>query len=100
MEVQAIGVDWEVNDFVEIGLFSYDYEQEKASEDIRDVSIEADPTGASKDLGSEIDLILTLLPIEDLEVLLIVGEFEAGKAYGPRDGETSRFLKLEVTWDF
>ena len=37
---------------------------------------------------------------EAQEPVLIAGEFEAGKAYGSLRGETSRFIKVELTWDF
>ncbi len=98
--VQALGVEWEINDAVEIALFSYDYEQEDKADEMRDVSIELDPSGLSSDLGSEIDLVVTINVYEGLELTLIAAEFEAGKAYGSNEGDTSSFVSVELSYEF
>ncbi len=98
--VQALGVEWEINDVVEIALLSYDYEQDDTADEMRDVSIEADLSGLSADLGSEIDLVVTINAYEGLELTLIAAEFEAGKAYGSNEGDTSSFVSIELSYEF
>ncbi len=100
MVVQAFGIEWEAYEGVEIALMHYDYEQDERSDEIADVTIEVDPTGLSSDLGNEIDLIVTLEVYDNLELILIVGQFEAGKAYGVYDGETSNFVSFELNYAF
>jgi len=98
--VQTVGVEWEAYDGVEIALMYYDYEQDESSDEIADVTIEVDPTGLNNDLGNEIDLVVTIDAFEDLELILIAAQFEAGKAYGDYDGETSNFLSFELEYEF
>jgi hypothetical protein len=98
--VQTVGVEWEAYDGVEIALMYYDYEQDESSDEIADVTIEVDPTGLNNDLGNEIDLVVTIDAFEGLELILIAAQFEAGKAYGDYDGETSNFLSFELEYEF
>ena len=100
MVVQVFGIEWEAYEGVEIALMHYDYEQDKRSDEIRDVTIEVDPTGLSNDLGREIDLIVTIEAYDRLELVLIAAQFEAGKAYGVNDGETSNFISIELEYEF
>jgi hypothetical protein len=100
MVVQVFGIEWEAYEGVEIALMHYDYEQDKRSDEIRDVTIEVDPTGLSSDLGKEIDLIVTIEAYDRLELVLIAAQFEAGKAYGVNDGETSNFISIELEYEF
>ncbi|MBT8436368.1 MAG: alginate export family protein, partial [Gammaproteobacteria bacterium] len=98
--VQALGVEWEINDAVEVALLAYDYEQEDKADEMRDVSIEADLSGLSRDLGSEIDLVVTIGAYEGMELILTAAEFEAGSAYGSNEGDTSSFFAVEFNYEF
>jgi hypothetical protein len=100
LSVQALGVAWEIARGYELVLFGYDYRQVKASEDIRDVSIELDPNGVDRDLGREIDLVLIVEAIPGVELVLIAAEFEAGDAYGEREGERSQYYSIELDYIF
>jgi hypothetical protein len=100
MVVQAFGIEWEAYHGVEIALMHYDYEQDQRSDDIRDVTIEVDPTGLSRDLGEEIDLVVTIEAYDSLELILIAAQFEAGRAYGSNEGETSNFISVEIEYEF
>ena len=100
LEVRAVGVEWEVREGIGISLVRYDYEQDELDDEMRDVSLEVDPTGLDRDLGHEMDLILTVEAYDGLEFVLIAAEFEAGDAYGDYEGETSRFVKFELSYEF
>lgn len=100
LEVNVIGLEWEVSEGVEIGLLKYDYEQRKLADEMRDVGIELDLTGSSRDLGQEMDLVVTIQAREGLEIVVTVAEFDPGRAYGARKGETSDYLNLELSYEF
>ena len=67
---------------------------------MRDVTIELDPTGESRDLGRETDLILTVDARDGMELILTLAEFDPGKAYGEFSNETSNFIKFELDYEF
>jgi hypothetical protein len=98
--VQTYGVVWNARPNLEIALLGYDYQQLHASEDMRYASIELDTNGMDRDLGRELDLVFTLGVLEGLELILIAAEFEAGAAYGSREGERSHYVSLELDYTF
>lgn len=100
LEVDLIGVSWEVQDGVNIALLRFDYEQDELADEMRDVSIELDLTGSSRDLGQEIDLVVTIDAGEGVEIILTAAEFDPGDAYGANRDETSNFINFELTYEF
>ncbi|MDH3537530.1 MAG: alginate export family protein [Gammaproteobacteria bacterium] len=98
--VDLIGIEWEMSAGVEIALLRYDYEQRKLADEMRDVSIDLDLTGASRDLGREIDLILTIESRRGLDLVLTAAEFDPGNAYGGFAGTTSNFISIELVYEF
>lgn len=58
-----------------VDLVYHYYLQYKASEDPGDAAIDADPTGQSRNLGKEIDLIIGYEEIRDVELALALGYF-------------------------
>lgn len=98
--VQTLGVEWEINDTIEVALLSYDYKQDEKADEMRDVNIEADLSGLNRDLGSEIDLVVTIEAYAGLELILIASEFEAGKAYGSNEGDSSSYFSVELNYEF
>ena len=103
--VETIGVEYEINEYVEIGLVAFEYEQVRAIDELRDATIDFELNGTSKDIGEEIDLVLTVEAFDGMELKLIAAEFKAGKAYNIEpgrnyDGETSQFWKIELEYVF
>ncbi len=98
--VDVIGFEWRVTRDVQLALLGYEYEQDQPGEEMRDVSIENDLTGASRDLGREIDLVLTVDVGDQLEIILTVAEFDPGAAYGELEGETANYINLEFAYEF
>ena len=97
--VDTIGIEFELLNRVEVGLFRHEYRQDELAEEMRDVTIDVDTEGSSRDLGSEIDLVVTF-DLYDIDIEIIAAEFEAGDAYGSFEGETSRYWLLELTYVF
>ena len=100
LSIDMIGVAWEFSDGVELALIRYDYEQRELAEEMRDVSIELDTTGESRDLGREVDLVLTVDARPGMELILTLAEFDPGRAYGEFSNETSTFVKFELDYEF
>jgi hypothetical protein len=100
MLVRAYGVVWNARPNLEFALIGYDYEQVEASENVRDVSIELDTNGIDRDLGRELDLVVTIDALDGLELILIAAEFEAGAAYGSREGERAHYVSIELDYSF
>ena len=103
--VETIGVEYEINEYIEIGLLAFEYEQDRAIDELRDAAIDFELNGTSKDIGEEIDLVLTVEAFDGMELRLIAAEFKAGKAYDIEpgrnyDGETSQFWKIELEYVF
>ncbi len=104
--IDIVGIAWEVSDGVELAIYRYDYEQEELSEELRDAAIDLDPNGTSRKLGHEIDLVLTITPRDDIEVILTAAEFHAGSAFADpdpdsdRSGEVASYFKFEIAWEF
>ncbi len=100
LEVDVIGVEWQIAEAVEVALMSYAYEQRELADEMRGVSIELDPSGASRELGREINLIVTIEARTGLELIITAAEFDAGKAYGASSRETSNFINFELSYEF
>ena len=74
------------------------YLQRKAADEFRDTSIDADPTGRSKRLETEIDLIIGYEELRNVEMKLALGYFIPGKAF--RKAGNAFFAGVEIEWGF
>ncbi len=75
------------------------YLQDEASNTIRDSDLDAKPTGLSKRLGSEIDLIVGYREIRDVNLALKLGYFMPGAAFA--DGADNSFLaNFKIQFNF
>ena len=82
------------------GARRWDYLQQRASATLRDVGIDAEPSGRRRRLGSAVDLILGLQEIYDrLEVKAVVGYFSPGAAFPDRNGG-AWVVRTEVQFRF
>ena len=98
--VDLVGIEWEVSEGVEIALLRYDYEQDELADEMRDVSLAIDPSGNSRDLGRETDLVVTIEARDGLEIILTAAEFDPGSAYDGVSGETGNFISFELAYEF
>lgn len=98
--VDMAGIEWRIVDGVRLALLSYDYEQAERAEEMRDVAIEFDLNGSSRDLGREVDLVLTIEARAGLELIITAAEFDPGSAYGAKTNETSSFFNFELGYEF
>ncbi|MGI8740293.1 MAG: alginate export family protein [Gammaproteobacteria bacterium] len=81
-----------------VDLVYHDYRQHKAADSLRDAGIDAVPNGKSKDLGSELNLILGY-EHRRLELALNLGYFMPGQAFAPAF-EPSFLARFEAQFGF
>lgn len=75
------------------------YTQEAAAKKIRDSAIDLKPTGKSKNLGREIDLVAGFREIKDIDIKLLMGLFTPGSAF-PAGSSKATFVNFEIRYSF
>lgn len=98
--IRTIGFKLEVLENLQVALLNHEFRQDHLDTEMRDVSIDLDTTGLSRNLGSETDLLVSFAPNEDLELEFIIAEFNADNAYGASQSKTSRYWKFEASYQF
>ena len=88
LAIITVGVGLRPREWVSLDLVYHIYLQHHASPILRDARIAAEPTGRSRQLGTEVDLIAGLADVLDrLDFKAALGYFSPGPAFaGPRDG--------------
>lgn len=82
-----------------LDLVYHYYLQDEASDELRDSALDLEPTGESRRLGSEIDLVVGFEPLEDLHVRGFLGYFMPGRAFASGTDD-ALFARLEVLYEF
>jgi alginate production protein len=81
-------------------LVYHSYRQHRKSDEMRDSQLEIDPTGDSKDIGQEIDLVLGYkIKKPDIGVEFAVGRFFPGDAFPP-EAEGAWGFRFEMEYAF
>lgn len=83
-----------------VELAWHQYRQSVAADSMRDVRLDIDPTGRSRDLGQGLDLVIGFRDSRTVDVEMTVGLFDAGGAYGMAKGRRAWIYLLESTWNF
>jgi alginate production protein len=94
----ALGVPFFNRSSVE--LVHHRYRQVKAADFMRAISVDADLTGASRDIGAEFDVIFGFRDAARWDFAVIASRFKAGDAYGLRAGELAYLWLFEATYNF
>ena len=97
--VLSAGLGAEPLDGVSVDLIYHYYGQHRAADELRDAAFGAEPTGESRDLGQEIDLVVGIEHLSDFRVRGFFGTFLPGRAF--EDGaDPALFARIEATWEF
>lgn len=94
----AVGVPFFNRSSVEV--VHHRYRQVEAADFMRDIRVDADLTGASRDIGSEVDVVFGVRDLARWDFSLVASRFEAGKAYGARSGEHAYLWLFEAAFNF
>lgn len=100
IQIHSLGISLGIIDDLDIALLLHNYRQDEADTEMRDVSIDLDPNGLNRDLGSEIDLIAVYEIVDGLELEFIAAVFEAGDAYDVNAGRKSRYWSINLNYVF
>ncbi|MBW9262276.1 MAG: alginate export family protein [Candidatus Thiodiazotropha sp. (ex. Lucinisca nassula)] len=100
LRINMFGLQWRFAEDMSIDLMHFDYKQEVLSEEIRHASIEVDPSGTSRDLGSELDLILGIEHEETLELFFTYAKFRPGRAYVDYPEKNIDYVGFEFVYKF
>ena len=85
LAILTFGVGFRPTRRSSVDLVYHRYAQHRRQDDLRDVSIDADPDGRSRFIGDEIDLIIGIKEIENIDIELVGGIFLPGRAFENRD---------------
>jgi alginate production protein len=100
LAILTAGVGIRPSDKFSVDLVYHFYLQPHSAAFLRDAGIDAEPSGRSRRLGSELDLIVGLQDIYDrLEVRAVAGYFSPGTAFPERDGG-AWIVRAEVQFRF
>jgi hypothetical protein len=100
LEIGLIGLEWQISQSMSLALMHYDYRQVEPSDEIRDSSLDVDPSGASSDLGQEYDLVYSIEPEDSLELNITYAKFKAGRAYAAYSKDTANYFGVELVYTF
>jgi hypothetical protein len=82
---------------VSLDLVAHGYRQDEAS-DAQLTVLRAEPNGSSRDLGRELDLIIGYRPSTLFRTMLVLGAFDPGDAFDPRDRAYG--IRLDIRFRF
>ena len=67
---------------------------------MRDIGTDLDPTRASRDLGPETDLVVTIETGDGLTAALTAARFDPGSGYGAFAGESAGYSAFELAYEY
>ena len=85
-----------------VEMVYHHYQQVKATDFLRDVSIDADlqDDNNNRHVGDELDIVIGIEEWKHWEIEIIGAIFWAGNAYGSLSGETAEVVALKVNYNF
>ncbi len=98
--IATVGVGGALFRASSLDLVYHHYRLADPAEILRDANIEVELTGNDRDFGQALDLVLALEEWKQIELLLTVSAFRAGRAFGRDHGEMSYggFAGLRITF--
>jgi alginate production protein len=82
-----------------VDVLYHRYRQDRPAATLRDVLIEANPDGVSRDIGQSLDVTVSVELVQDFWLDMVVGVFDPGAAFGP-DARRATFAELQFTYEF
>jgi alginate production protein len=94
----AFGVRLLQNSSIELVYHKYD--QAEAFNRLRDVNINVNPNGVSRDIGQEVDLVMNFREWKRLELGVTGAIFDPGKAFGDQKNDMAYSIFFDVNYNF
>ncbi len=83
-----------------LALGYHRFRQVDAAPFLRETRLDAEPAGASRDIGREISLVIELREWENLEIDVAAATFKSGDAFGTAADERSNSVFVQLTYEF
>jgi alginate production protein len=99
LAVTTLGVGFDLEKKTSLDFVYHNYFQHHASKKIRDSNLDTKPSGISRQLGNELDVIVGYRGIKNFKIDLIGGVFLPGAAFVKKN-DTAWFLGLELEKSF
>ncbi len=99
MSIFTAGLGARPREGLSLDLVYHYYLQDEAADELRETGVDAEPTGRSRRLGSEIDLVFGLEEIEDVRISAFIGYFMPGRAFEP-GADDALFARIEFEYEF
>ena len=99
MSIFTFGLGARPTTEVSADLVYHYYVQNEASEELRDSALDAEPTGESRRLGGEIDLVLGFEEEGEFRIRGFLGYFMPGRAF-KAGADNAFFVRLEAQYEF
>lgn len=100
LKILTLGVSVPLLDNTALDLIYHQYDQYKRADFLRNAGIDIDPTGNSKRIGKEIDIILGVQESVHWEYGFIAAFFKAGDAFENDSGELATSLQFQLNYNF
>jgi alginate production protein len=98
--VFTIGTGIKPQESLSLEAIYHYYLQDQKDDEIRDASVDADPTGLSRDLGSEIDFVIGWRHSKKLDLKASFGMFLPGDAFSDQTDDTAYLAILKLKYKF
>ena len=100
LAISSLGISLRFLENSSVDLVLHEYRQRRASNRLADSRLDRNPTGDSRELGRELDLLFAFRESPRMEFTATFAAFRSGSAFGPRSGDTAHFIKLGMTVNF
>jgi alginate production protein len=98
LAIATLGLGLRPTERSSIDLVAHHYQQATASTELRGAALAADPSGRSRQVGCELDLVVGYGGVKGLEVTGVLGAFIPGRAFPQADGSVFARVKVEWKW--
>jgi alginate production protein len=100
LSVATLGAGVRVFDNTSIELATHRLRQVRAADSIRGARLSADPQGANRSLGREVDLLVAVRENKNVEFLFKASHFKPGAAFAPDRRDAARAVEFGVSVNF
>lgn len=100
LAINTLAVGIPVTKYGWIETIWHDYRQEYADNRISGANINNNPNGNNKNLGQEVDIIMSYRPDSPWEFELTAGAFRAGRAFEGNSGRWAKLIELRADYNF
>lgn len=98
MSILTLGIGRRLSRRTSLDLVYHRYRQDVVADFLEDSDVDADPNGLSRDLGSEVDLILGIRPSSFWNLEVVVARFEPDSAFDETDAAWLGVVQLRFNF--